>query len=465
MFRFEKSLKTMFTTRASLRDLLSFLLRRLKVRSIFVRALRRHVSIQSARDYTFPQKNVRVDYKSEILAITAEEYLGIYSLRDIVVHSPTGLGFFKPKSYEETLIAETSKDITNFFIHNSSKTDSSNLFDFDREDVKSIRGEKPTVLFFTRRPKTPGGFHSFAVFDLCPLLLLLDNWGGDVRILYQNNLLGYQREYLDIVRRYYPVELIEAPEESHVRIAGPVLFMEPPIKRYFRSFELGARIKDAEVWNYSRRPERGLPSDVDFFSDVSFVSINPPANISSKPKEWVWGRYTKIKRMPANTATDGLSSLSKKVLADNSSEPAALGGRILYISRKANNPRSLHNEQEMLERFPEIMLIQWEQYSQVEKMRLAFGAEVLIGVHGAGLTAGYFMQPGRVVIELHPRFFRYPELRATYKTMCEACNLRYIGVVSSSISDKGTELDLDILARALRTAELHLSSEITTEGS
>jgi len=462
MFRFEKSLETMFTTRASLRDLLSFLLRRLKVRSILVRALRRHVSTQSARDYTFPQKNVRVDYKSEILAIAAEEYLAIYSLRDIVVHSPTGLGFFKPKSYGETLIAETSKDITNFFVHNSSKTDSSDLFDFDRDDVKSISSEKPTVLFFTRRPNTPGGFHTFAVFDLCPLLLLLDNWDGDVRILYQKNLLGYQKEYLDIVQRYYPVELIEAPEESHVRIPGPVLFMEPPIKRYFRSFELGARLKDAEVWDYSRRPERGLTSDVDCLSDVSFVSINPPANISSQPKEWVWGRYTKIKRMPANTATDSLSSLSKKVLADNSSEPATLGGRILFISREENNPRHLRNEQEMLERFPEIMLIKWEQYSQVEKMRLAFEADIVIGVHGAGLTAGYFMQPGKVVIEIQPRYFRYPELRVTYKTMCEACNLRYVGVVSSSIDDNGTEVDLENLGRALSLARENLESSGTT---
>jgi hypothetical protein len=422
-------------------------------RTFLIQLFRRHVTIQSARDFTFATINLPVDYKSDILGISATEYCSVYQLRDVIVHSKTGLAFFKPAQFGETLIEESSKDITHFIVFDDSKTDTANLFDFSRKRVKRLITERPVILFFPRRSTTPGGFHSFVVFDLCPLLLLLEalnKLGKRPVIVFSREILAYQKEYLSMLSELYGLELNQAPEESHFRVKGPTLFYDQPIKKYFRSVLSPSNIQD--WWGRELESGRalGLDKDVDFLDGITSVHRELPDGWENMSQEWLWGRHTKMKRLPANTATECLWTFAQAVNAVGIRK--APRNDVVYISRNDAKSRLLENEGELTSKCPEVTVVKWSDCTQKEKMEIAYNAKVIIGVHGAGLTAGYFMRPGMTVIEIHPRYFRYPDLRITYKVMCESRGLRYIGMVSTPLVEGSTTVEISAVQAALQLA-------------
>lgn len=113
-------------------------------------------------------------------------------------------------------------------------------------------------------------------------------------------------------------------------------------------------------------------------------------------------------------------------LIEKNSNKSKFGKRI-YISREKAQRRKPINESELNEvlenfGFDRICL---EDFSILEQLTIIYNAEIVIGLHGAGLANCLMMQEGRKLIELAPQVRTEKELRTSFKQLAETCKLNY----------------------------------------
>ncbi|MGI4885363.1 MAG: glycosyltransferase family 61 protein [Janthinobacterium lividum] len=148
-----------------------------------------------------------------------------------------------------------------------------------------------------------------------------------------------------------------------------------------------------------------------------------------------------------------LKSLKHTVL--NSIKIQATTAKLIYVSRKKALRRKIDNEQEV-----ELFLIKhgfeivcFEDYSFQETVQLCAGAEILLGIHGAGLANMVFVPESAIVIELRKFdqgeniFFEYlaQALELRYRLLyCQAIN------EGQSVQDADLQVDINDLKRVVR---------------
>jgi capsular polysaccharide biosynthesis protein len=125
------------------------------------------------------------------------------------------------------------------------------------------------------------------------------------------------------------------------------------------------------------------------------------------PHDWLSRKSTKIKSLyyPDISAVSGnhLPCVLKQIgigIVKNFNSGIILNQRI-YISRKFARFRRVINEDELvpiLEKFG-FKVCYFESMNFQEQVKLVSGAEIILGMHGAGMTNMIFMPEGRQVVE------------------------------------------------------------------
>jgi hypothetical protein len=101
--------------------------------------------------------------------------------------------------------------------------------------------------------------------------------------------------------------------------------------------------------------------------------------------------------------------------------------RALYVKRQPPRCLASDYERQLLAllgtvfdvRVADFAALDWE-----DQVRAAASADLMVGVHGNGLTNLLWLQPGSVVIELFPPGFRQYD----YQVMCELSGISYFGI-------------------------------------
>lgn len=124
-----------------------------------------------------------------------------------------------------------------------------------------------------------------------------------------------------------------------------------------------------------------------------------------------------------------------------SAPPEPSSPRRIWISRQDATLRNLSWENELLARLPGFSRIELAELPPAEQIRLASGAEVLAGPHGAGLAHALFGRSGARLIELFPHCHRQP----IYGRLAALASLDY----RWAITDFDQPHDLDRLATAI----------------
>ncbi|MEN9201850.1 MAG: glycosyltransferase 61 family protein [Thermostichus sp. DG_1_6_bins_120] len=108
--------------------------------------------------------------------------------------------------------------------------------------------------------------------------------------------------------------------------------------------------------------------------------------------------------------------------------PSLSASRRLYISRRFARWRRVINEAEVLAYLQPLgfVSVQLEKLSLAEQIALMQGAEVVIGLHGAGLTNIAFCRPQTLVIEIFPSNAVLPY----FWTIAQVAELRYFPLVA-----------------------------------
>ena len=100
--------------------------------------------------------------------------------------------------------------------------------------------------------------------------------------------------------------------------------------------------------------------------------------------------------------------------------------RRLFLSRRADantNGRVIVNESEMLARLADLGFVAFhaEDYTFKQQQRIFSGAEIVVGVSGAGLSNTVFMESGSMVVELKATL----EFGWQFALLAKHCGLRY----------------------------------------
>lgn len=123
-------------------------------------------------------------------------------------------------------------------------------------------------------------------------------------------------------------------------------------------------------------------------------------------------------------------------------------GNFIYISRKNARVRRLNQEEEvqaLLERIG-FKTYYLETMSFVEQIQLFRSAEIIVGLHGAGLAHMIFCEPGTYIIELNGNF----ENKNHYAHIAHCCDLQYFRFIRCQYDEtENVKIDLQILEAAV----------------
>jgi capsular polysaccharide biosynthesis protein len=148
--------------------------------------------------------------------------------------------------------------------------------------------------------------------------------------------------------------------------------------------------------------------------------------------------------------------------------PAGPQHKRIYVTREDAGMRRLVNEAAVLELTQRhgFVAVEVGKLTFTEQLALFRGADLVMGVHGAGLAHVVSMSPSAGVLEiLHPRRF-WP----TYRALSARCNLIYAFAVGEdpgpSMSGDSFDFNIDLskLERVLSVL-IHKHKEVQTNGT
>ncbi len=128
----------------------------------------------------------------------------------------------------------------------------------------------------------------------------------------------------------------------------------------------------------------------------------------------------------AAPAVRDMSARVRRVVRAQMDVNSGGAARILYVRRPP--PRCLVAEAEaellrVLARFGEVMICDFAAVPWAQQVRLAAAHDVMVGVHGNGLTNALWMRPGSLLLELFPDGVRHYD----YQLFAELAGLAYAG--------------------------------------
>jgi hypothetical protein len=111
--------------------------------------------------------------------------------------------------------------------------------------------------------------------------------------------------------------------------------------------------------------------------------------------------------------------------------------KLIYITR--NPPRYLvpQLEDKLLSdilKFGHVEKVDFSQKTPREQMEIALNADIMIGVHGNGLTNAFWLPPHATLIEIFPEGVHHYD----YQLFCELLSLRYFGLEGELVYRDGS---------------------------
>lgn len=122
--------------------------------------------------------------------------------------------------------------------------------------------------------------------------------------------------------------------------------------------------------------------------------------------------------------------------------PQARGPRRVYVRRSASGKRGLTNDEQVSVALEQLgfVSLEIERLNIWEQIGLLKDAELIVGVHGAGLTNMIFSHDARV-IELHPAAIFRPH----YLLLAKACGHRHVAL-GGGVGDAAERFQVDLAA-------------------
>lgn len=130
--------------------------------------------------------------------------------------------------------------------------------------------------------------------------------------------------------------------------------------------------------------------------------------------------------------------LYKHIWSDTKKEK----GKFVYISRKHAGTRRLEQENEVQLILESLGFKTYylESMSFEEQIKLFCSAEIIVGVHGAGLAHLIFCEPGTIILEINGNF----KDKNHYAHLAYSCELEYLRFIGCEYNEKEELIHMDL---------------------
>ncbi|MFN0187170.1 MAG: glycosyltransferase family 61 protein, partial [Bacteroidia bacterium] len=167
------------------------------------------------------------------------------------------------------------------------------------------------------------------------------------------------------------------------------------------------------------------------------------------------GEYLSLKKImivkhtaPTGNYNEEFIQQIRKLFRNHFNKGGSRGSKI-YVSRIKSKRRRVINEQEVSDLLSSygFVTIVFEDYSFEEQIRISANAQLLIGIHGAGLTNMMFMQEQSSVLEFRPA---NDATNLCYYSLASALELHYYYQFGQGLKETQTihddlHINLDML--------------------
>lgn len=118
-------------------------------------------------------------------------------------------------------------------------------------------------------------------------------------------------------------------------------------------------------------------------------------------------------------------------------------GKRIYISRKRTNTRRIINEDEVIDLLKEFnfLVLEFEDYTLDEQISIMHHTDILVSIHGAGLTNMIFCKPETIILELS---LKNQIMDKCYFNLANAMDLKYYYQFCESNNDKDSYAVADL---------------------
>jgi hypothetical protein len=156
-------------------------------------------------------------------------------------------------------------------------------------------------------------------------------------------------------------------------------------------------------------------------------------NVLIFDRSWAETRYNKIIEPALGFARPYLMDMSRRVRAAVGAFPGKTGSpNFLHVTRpppRHLEPPARESLLAMLQRFGPVLEVDFGFLPWAQQVRLSAAHDVMVSVHGNGLTNVLWMRPGSLVLEFFPPGSRHYEVQF----FAELCGLDYFGFESDNV--------------------------------
>lgn len=237
---------------------------------------------------------------------------------------------------------------------------------------------------------------------------------------------------------------------------------------WFRRREGIVGLDDMEYYpfNYTNQKEKGVERRLElaqiayggspsFADDVDVVLQVERSGCDNARINKPWSKF--IDDFPAETWHSSIMKHLKNETANQKHESSLIV--VGYIDRQNTDRRLLDEHHEWVVQYlayhPDVdfLHLHMENYSPQEQIAIASRCDMIVGVHGNGLTHSLWMSPHRYVIEFFYRF----NYQFDYSTTAQLLQHKYLGIIDGVVvdSEKVSRRDPSLRQHPTRQESLH----------
>ena len=418
----------------------------IKIKKFLHSRIKGQIDIFSVASTSFPIKTFSINFNLPSINITKTETVVIHKLQSVILHIPSQMLFRSTNDGRvDYIIWESNYDNIEHRLQFSPLFWGIRNYKKYLKRTRHVVFPRPLFVFSVTRKKI--NYYHVMVEDISRVLLLINNYGPEFDIMYDASVANFAKRALEIIAKNYGMKLFEFPDEEFLFFDSPILIIEDTCKRKFNYTEFGEQFAKDQVANYisawSQKPE--------WSSAVFDRGLIPKGWIFPASKKRRFFKTNLVTTLPSNQALNSFDILKKAALAEDTKAENSI--TLITRNIKARPGRRIINEDQLVKAIKNLQLIDSAVLSLEETVATAHNSDVLIGVHGAGLTNAIFMRPGTMLIELFPTSIAFPPPDHFYH-ICVARKVHHIVLcVEVSIDQKGIELSEEMIREISKIAQ------------
>lgn len=386
-----------------------------------------NLRVSNVRDFGFACFKRELKYLCPYSSKKYSEDISIFKFSKLILNNSTGRIFISPEVnfYRPICLKESSFDDHQDVNIRKNIYQNKNIYKnlIEKEFIN------PVIVFNISGKKR--NYYHFFVEDAPHLIWQLETIKGPVDIIVSKDQPKFIIEFLELVSRNFKLKIIYLDPNLNLRVLTPIYICEDTIKRSFgdnpeniatNRKKLFDELKN--IFGFKEKKLNIVPTRVQNISPRSWKIVTEDGTDKTKNNT--------IEKLPSCSAI-----LSLKKFADSFSKNTNTL-KIILISREEDSSRgrNIRNDHKLIKAIPKLIKASFGRMSLIDQIKTCSNTNILIGLHGAGLTNMIFLRKKSTIIEIAPELQSLPK-SDLFSNLAKICGHDHYIFSSTKLNSKG----------------------------